>query len=124
MPGHLKRQYEALKKLAAKNLGSTQVANLIVEMETHAREILTACELVNLTSRVAGKSYFGFHGKTDSRPVNVDLYVHDPRQFERLVKSFLDGMPKATPKEITRTAYTMALSVCGRLSNSCLEVFA
>ncbi len=80
-------------------------------MEAHAREILAKCELVNLTSKVAGKSYFGFRGKAESRPVNIGLYVHDPSEFSEMIESFLTGMPGAKTEEITRTAYTMAISV-------------
>jgi hypothetical protein len=111
LPAHLKRQYQRLKKVAAKDLGSEEVAKLIAEIVTHARDLLAACEMVDLTSRVAGKSYFGFRGKADSRPVNVDLYVHDPLEFRYLAESFLAGTPQAAPEEITKTAYTMAISV-------------
>ena len=100
-----------LKRLAAQNLSGDSVASLIAEMASWSRELLAGYELVDLTSLVAGKSYFGFRGTTESRPVNVDLYIHDHGQFTSLLESFLIGMPNASPEEITRTAYTIALSI-------------
>lgn len=111
MPEVLKQQYRRLKTLAARDLGGDQVARLVAEMEAHARGILGNCELVDLTSMVAGKSYFGFRGRFESRPVNVDLYIHNRADFSGLIESFLNGMPDATPEDITRTAYTLALSI-------------
>jgi hypothetical protein len=100
-----------LKRLAAQNLSGDPVANLIADMANWARELLGRYELVDLTSLVVGKSYFGFRGETESRPVNVDLYIRDQPLFTSLLESFLVGMPSASPEEITRTAYTIALSI-------------
>ncbi|MEO7144592.1 MAG: hypothetical protein ABI165_13930 [Bryobacteraceae bacterium] len=43
--------------------------------------------------------------------MNVDLYIHDHDEFARQLESFMDGMPNAAPEDITKTAYTIALSV-------------
>ena len=111
VPHHLSRQYRELKELAAGDLGGAAVATLIGDMAQHARKILDGCELVDLISRVPSKTYFGFRGTVESRPVNVALFVHDPEQFSLLLETFQKGMPNARAEEITRTAYTIALSV-------------
>jgi hypothetical protein len=66
VPEHLKQQYNKLKRIAVKDLGSAEVAQLIHEMAAHARTILAGCELVDLKSGVAGKTYFGFKGQVAS----------------------------------------------------------
>jgi hypothetical protein len=110
VPKRLKQQYNDLKRIALSDLGSTAVAKLIGEMATHAREILGECELMDLTSGVAGKSYFGFKAQAESRPVNVDLYVHNDEDFNGLIGALLGDLA-GSPEEITKATYTTALSV-------------
>jgi hypothetical protein len=112
VPAHLKQQYQALKKLAAKDLRSKQVADLVLEMAKQARRILATCELADLSSpRVPGKSYFGFSGGKESRPVNADLYIHSQDDFEGMADSLLGTMSGFGPRDITRITYTIATSV-------------
>lgn len=112
MPAHLKQQYQTLKKLAGKDLRSKQVSDLILDMAKQARRILATCDLVELSSRrVPGKHYFGFSGGKESRPVNVDLYIHDQDDFEETAGALLETMSSSDPHDITKITYTIASSV-------------
>lgn len=111
MPLILAQQYRDLKTLAAQSLGDVAVAALIGKMATRARQLLESCERMVLTSGVKGKSYFGFSGTVESRPINESLYIQDPVVFARLLDSFLAGLPDASNEEISRIAYTLSSCV-------------
>ena len=111
MPEHLAQQYRQLKTIASENLGGEAVAGLISEMAVYSRELLLRAERVQLTSRVAGKRYFGFRRTGQSRPINESLYVGDGEQFNRLLGAFGHGFHAASPEEIVRSTYTIAYSV-------------
>jgi hypothetical protein len=66
---------------------------------------------VQLTSRVAGKRYFGFRRDGQSRPINESLYVQDDKSFNRLLGIFGGGFRGASGKDIVRSTYTIAYSV-------------
>jgi hypothetical protein len=106
----LGQQYKTLKRLAANNQHADPVAALIADMANYARGLIGGHDLGDLNSRV-GKNYFGFRGEAESRPVNVDLCVHDEERFGGLLESFLVGRTDASPEDITQTAYTLALCI-------------
>jgi hypothetical protein len=111
MPKTLAEQYRQLKSLAASDLTATAVADLISEMALHSREMLTHAERVQLTSRVSGKSYFGFKKEAGSRPINTGLYVEDEVEFERLLSLFRRNFRGASKAEIVTATYTIAYGV-------------
>ncbi len=111
MPEHLKQQYKGLKSLAASNLTGEAVCQKIIEMATHARSLLDACDLVDFRSKVPSKNYIGFSGKFQSRPVNVDLYLHNPEEFTEALEAFSNDLARVRPELATRVAYTLAIAV-------------
>jgi hypothetical protein len=80
-------------------------------MALYARQILGRADRIQLTSRVAGKRYFGFRREAQSRPINEALYVDEGDAFNRLLRGFRSGFRSATGDEIVRSAYTTAYSV-------------
>ena len=111
VPQHLARQYHTLKAIASEDLGAIAVARLISEMALYAHEMLQRAERVQLTSRVAGKRYFGFKRDSQSRPINESLYVEDEKDFNRLLKIFRRGFRSANGEDIVRSTYTIAYSI-------------
>jgi len=111
MPQRLSQQYERLKAIASEDLGGSAVARLISEMALYARQILGQADRLQLTSRVAGKQYFGFKGEAQSRPINEALYVDEDEMFNRLLRTFRGGFRRATREDIVKSAYTTAYSV-------------
>jgi hypothetical protein len=104
VPQHLGQQYQRLKALAFQDLRGTGVARLISEMALWSRQILQRAERVQLTSRVAGKRYYGFRGIGESRPINEALYVDDQREFSRLLRAFRNGFRAGKAEDIVRAA--------------------
>jgi hypothetical protein len=80
-------------------------------MALHARQMLQRADRVQLTSRVAGKDYFGFRREARSRPINENLYVDREDVFNQLLRAFSSGFPSARADGIVRAAYTTAYSV-------------
>ncbi len=111
MPQHLSQQYGKLKAVASEDLGGPTVARLVSEMALYARQILGRADRIQLTSRVAGKRYFGFRREAQSRPINEGLYVDQEDVFNRLLRTFRSGFRSATAEDIVRSAYTTAYSV-------------
>ena len=111
MPQDLGQQYERLKAIASVDLRATAVARLIADMAVSSRQMLGGAERVDLTSRVAGKKYFGFSGQGQSRPINAALYVEDERELKQLLRAFRGGFRTARAEDIVRTTYTIAYSV-------------
>lgn len=87
------------------------MARLVSEMALYARQILGRADRIQLTSRVAGKRYFGFRREAQSRPINEGLYVDQEDVFNRLLRTFRSGFRSATAEDIVRSAYTTAYSV-------------
>jgi hypothetical protein len=111
MPENLKRQYVNLKRVAKGDLRSTEVRDLIVEMVLYARTLLVAAEALELTSQVNGKQYIGFRGMADSRPVNRLLFGLDQADFDAHITAFSSGFVSSSPDLITRSVYTLALTI-------------
>jgi hypothetical protein len=111
VPQHLSQQYEKLKAIASEDLGGSAVARLVSEMALYARQVLERAERVQLTSRVAGKRYFGFRKEVQSRPINEALYVDEEGVFNLLLRAFRRGFRSATGEDIVRSAYTTAYGV-------------
>jgi hypothetical protein len=111
VPQHLSQQYGRLKAIASEDLGGSEVARLVSEMALYARQILGRADRIQLTSRVAGKRYFGFRREAQSRPINEGLYVDQEDVFNRLLRAFRRGFHSATAEDIVRSAYTTAYSV-------------
>lgn len=110
MPEQLNQLYQQLKGLSLPDLGGLAVANLISQMAERGRRILRPAERVQLNSRT-GKRYFSFRGANQSRPINEDLYVIEPREFRRLLAAFRNGFAGNTSDEIVRATYSLAYSV-------------
>jgi len=111
VPQHLSQQYGRLKAIASEDLGGSAVARLVSEMALYARHILRRADRVQLTSRVAGKHYFGFKREAQCRPINEALYVDEEDAFNRLLRAFRSGFRSTTGEDIVRSAYTTAYSV-------------
>ncbi len=111
MPHHLSEQYQRLKSIASENLLGRGVGRQICEMALYARRILQRTQRVQLTSRVEGKSYFGFRGRAQSRPINEALYVEDGRDFELLLRAFQRGFRNAPEADVVASVYTTAYSI-------------
>lgn len=80
-------------------------------MASHARQMLTQAERVQLTSRVAGKRYFGFKGTSQSRPINEVLYADREADFRRSLRAFQGGFRRTATEDIVRSTYTIAYGV-------------
>lgn len=87
------------------------MARLISQMALRARQMLLRAERLQLTSRVAGKQYFGFRRGGESRPINQALYVEREGDFSRLLRAFRSGFPGTADEAIVGSAYTIAYSV-------------
>jgi hypothetical protein len=111
MPEHLASQYATLKRIAARNLGSTDTAELIASMAEYARTLLASAERVGLTSRVSNKLYFGYHATRDSRPLNLELFAADDAEFAALTTLFREGFTGSSADAITRATYSLALTI-------------
>jgi hypothetical protein len=111
VPQHLSEQYDRLKSLALEDLRGAGVARLISEMATYAWDALQRAERVQLTSRVAGKRYFGFRKEAQSRPINEVLFVEDRREFSHLLRAYRNELRIASEDDLVRLAYTTAYSV-------------
>ena len=111
MPQHLSQQYQTLKAIASEDLRATAVARLISEMALHAREMLGNAERLEYISDVAGKRYFGFAERVQSRPINEAVYIHDDTEFSRLLRSFQRGIRRDNGNDIVRSVYTIAYGV-------------
>jgi hypothetical protein len=110
VPEQLSRQYRHLKTISTAALGGSDVASLISDMALRARQILQRTERVPLNS-AAGKNYFSFRGKEQSRPVNAALYENGDREFARLLRTFRAGLPREERDAAVRAAYSVAYSV-------------
>lgn len=112
MPERLREQYERLKKIASgQGLSEPRVSRLISEMALHARQMLRGVERVELQSRVAGKRYFSFRGRQQSRPINEALYVGDDAELDRLLRAFARRFLRTQANDTVRATYTIAYSV-------------
>ncbi len=111
VPNRLGKQYRTLKKIASQGVGGEAVSGLVSRMALYARLLLQRTERVQLTSRVLGKSYFGFRGRAHSRPINEGLYVLDGPELDRLLSAFQVGFRDSEPDEIIRSTYTIAYSI-------------
>lgn len=107
----LSQEYRKLKRLANPVLGELTVTTQITAMASLARQLLTACERVQLTSGVKNKTYFGFLGSLHSRPINEALYIQDPLEFESLLEAFRTGLLGMRSEQLTRITYTIASSI-------------
>lgn len=112
----IKVEYEALKKLAKRDLKAQAVADHLAAMATQSVNLLTdtkQCKTVALTSKVHDKTYFAFaeasSGAKLSRSVNADLF--DPDALAHI--NFFRAGKLAEVETATRAKllYTMALSV-------------
>jgi len=106
--------YEVLKKKAAQDVKSDEVAGLIVQLTTGALDFLSSCTEVALVSKVPDKRYFSFamSGKKQklSRAVNQSLF--DRRCAEQM-NHFINGaLTKLSLTQRTRFLYTIAISYC------------
>lgn len=107
----LDREYKKLKRLASPDLLSHAVTRQILETVRVARGILDRIERTDLKSAVRGKSYFGFRGAGESRPVNKALFVEHDADLEPLLRLFERGFEGATEEDIVRSIYTIAYSL-------------
>ena len=104
--------YKILKALARKDLKSTRVGEVLLEMAIEGSSLLwNRCSPAEMASNVAGKSYVAFvlDGQV-SRPVNSKLYVEGPSAL-RLAQQFIAAPTALSAEEATNAAYTIALSV-------------
>ncbi|MEE8113724.1 MAG: hypothetical protein V3U06_04775 [Candidatus Binatia bacterium] len=112
---NLSTNYELLKKRAALDSQSLDVAQLLVQVVKIALDFLTSrCIRVTLVSKVPGKAYFSFaiRGKSAklSRAVNEDLFLLEcGDELRYLLEGTLDKMPL---KDRSRLLYTVAMAYC------------
>ena len=108
------RVYEALKEQGKTAIGAAANGDLIGELFARSQDLLAPLDHVPLVSRVDGKTYFAFrHAKKMSRAVNAGLFLVGDSGWERLQAAMSRGnLSGLSPHEITRTLYTMAISVC------------
>ena len=111
MPEYLARQYSALKRIAAADLGSSRTAQVITEMAQYAWDLLGRTERVVLTSRVVNKQYFGYIGISESRPINAGLYAVSEDEFYGMLGDFRNGLNAVSAQRIGRTAYSIAATI-------------
>jgi len=111
VPQLLGTQYRELKALARGEVAGEAIGRLILQMASHAREMLERSDRVELHSLVAEKSYFAFRANVQSRAVNHGLYADEAAEFRRLLRAFGSGFRGTSEIEIVKAAYTIAYSV-------------
>ena len=110
----MKATYEALKKEVNRGGFGPECHLLIEQLVEAAREKLSGCERLQLTSKVAGKSYFSFAcGERRSRPVNTELFDERNGNALEIFGRILQGHRREFASgEITRSIYTVAMTCC------------
>jgi hypothetical protein len=106
----LKSEYVAVKQSCGNDCASGQAGTAILKLaKSSLRFLVTACELVNLVSRVPGKQYVSFKkASVVARPVNDDLFIQNPIEVGKLWGKWLADAIDA--REFARLTYTVALS--------------
>lgn len=110
----MKTAYEALKKAVNRTGFGPECRLLIKHLVQSAKKELSRCKRLQLTSKVAGKSYFSFsRGGRKSRPVNCELFDEQNGQALEVFLRILQGERRTFPSgDITRSIYTVAMTCC------------
>jgi len=106
--------FKKLKKLSARKNYSATFADGIVEAVASSRELLNSTGIVQLNSRVEGKSYFAFQGDGKlTRAINKALYIDSDEDCIAGLRTVLnESVLELGATEINRLIYTAAISFC------------
>lgn len=112
----IKAAYQAVKDAVAADCASNATRDKIRKMSMLSVQFLDDyCAAIDLTSLVAGKSYFSYEKKGGnaviSRPANRAYFVKKPSDLETLWNKWVgdDDMDKG---DFARFSYTVALAPC------------
>lgn len=111
----LTQEYEALTKIASRDLKSTKVTDSLTKLIlTGLDHLETQATISQANSEVPGKNYFNFvsrDAKKQSRPVNAGLF--EAQITKKHVSDLFNAKAQSlSTTEISRVLYTSAMAYC------------
>lgn len=105
-------KYRNIGKALKEDASSDKVTDLIRDLHHECIGLLSNYEKVPLISKVPEKKYFSFKvGDKLTRPINMDLFNEEITNIDPLM-NILKKRGKASPKELTKICYSIAMSFC------------
>ena len=106
--------YRKVQRLVASSGYGTAVQESLLETLSTAARFVDQAKRVELNSKVAGKSYFGFsQGDSISRPVNRALYLDDSAAVQEVITALFERrLSGLDASQINKAVYSAAVAFC------------